>query len=222
MTSSKDIVKVSPTSLNLLRECPHCFWLRFNRGINRPRGPFPGLPGSLDRLTKAACKPFHDADELPPFLVEAGLNGRLVNPKIPSWQDDYTQIVVGGFLDECLEIPGKGFAPLDHKTRGGKVETIHASYYVQLDVYSLMIQGSGRDLLGEGYLVYYIPTSEWDPAQSLAFEIDVRKINVRPERALSLVRDARTVIDLDEPPDSSSNCDYCRWFHEALDCRSGG
>ena len=211
MPRSKGTVKVSPTSLNLLRECPRCFWLQFKQGITRPKGPFPSLPASLDRLVKAACQPFHDTDRLPPFLAAAGLRGRLVAPSLEAWQDPETGLVVSGYLDECLEVPGQGFAPLDHKTRGSRTETINAAYYVQLDVYALMLQGNGRPLLGEGYLVYYIPDSEWDPGQNLTFIIDVRTIIVNPKRALALVQEARRVLGQAQAPDSSPQCNYCRW-----------
>ena len=208
-------IKVSPGSLNLLRNCPRCFWLQFREGISRPKSSFPSLPSALDRLAKAACKPYHGADGLPPFLVAVGLEGRLVEPGLKAWREPDTGLVVGGFLDECLEVPGRGFAPLDHKTRGNKVERINAAYYVQLDVYALMLLGNGRPLIGEGYLVYYIPDSPWDPVRDLPFTIDLRRVRVNPRRAQALVKKARQVLDLTQPPESSPRCDYCRWATES-------
>jgi hypothetical protein len=45
--------KLSPSSLSLLKECPRCFWLQFNKGIRRPSTVFPSLPGGMDRILKA-------------------------------------------------------------------------------------------------------------------------------------------------------------------------
>lgn len=217
----KGSIKVSPTSLNLLRDCPRCFWLQFKAGIHRPRGSFPSLPSALDRLAKAACKPYHGSDELPPFLRAIGLKGRLVEPSLKAWSDPETGLVVRGFLDECLEVRGQGFAPLDHKTRGSKVERINAAYYVQLDVYALMLAGNDRPLLDEGYLIYYIPGPPWNPDHELPFSVDLRRIRINPKRAQLLVKKARQVLDLRQPPQSSVRCDYCRWVTEARALEEG-
>ena len=138
-----------------------------------------------------------------------------MEPSLKAWSEPETGLVVRGFLDECLEVRGQGFAPLDHKTRGSKVERINAAYYVQLDVYALMLEGNDRPLLGEGYLIYYIPSSPWNPDHELPFSVDLRRIRINPRRAQLLVKKAREVLDLTQPPQSSIRCDYCRWVTEA-------
>lgn len=169
------------------------------------------MPGSLDRLIKAACKPYHSAEQLPPFLAAVGIPGRLVDPKLSPWTDPDTGLTVGGLLDECLEVPGLGFAPLDHKTRGSKAQGTNPAYQLQLDVYTLLLQGNQRPLLGKGYLVYYIPQGGWNPAEGLRFAIDVQTVDTDPERALVLVREAQRVLGRPEPPPTSPTCPYCAW-----------
>ena len=226
MTGKTRPLKVSPSSLNLLRECARCFWLQLKKETRRPRSPFPSLPSALDRLAKAACKPYHGADVLPPFLKGTGLEGRLVDPHLKAWQEPDTGLVVSGFLDECLEVPGRGFAPLDHKTRGSRTERINASYYVQLDIYALMLQGNGRQLLGEGILVYFIPEFDvetpWDPVHPLPFSVDLRRVRTSVRRAIELVRQARNVLDMAEAPDASERCEHCRWAAQAAEAMGNG
>ena len=41
-------VTLSPSSLNLMKDCPRCFWVQFNKGIKRPNGIFPSLPSGID------------------------------------------------------------------------------------------------------------------------------------------------------------------------------
>jgi len=43
---------LSPSRLNLFRECERCFWLRSNKDVKRPSGPFPSLPSGMDRIIK--------------------------------------------------------------------------------------------------------------------------------------------------------------------------
>src|SRR3989338_9648007 len=44
--------KFSPSSLSLLKECPRCFFLHFNKNIKRPASIFPSLPSGMDRILK--------------------------------------------------------------------------------------------------------------------------------------------------------------------------
>lgn len=36
--------KLSPSSLNLLEDCPRCFWLKMVKKIKRPMGPMSSIP----------------------------------------------------------------------------------------------------------------------------------------------------------------------------------
>ena len=67
--------KFSPSSLSLLKECPRCFWLHYNKKIKRPDSIFPSLPGGMDRILKSHFDSFRDRGEIPPELEE--LNGNV-------------------------------------------------------------------------------------------------------------------------------------------------
>ena len=43
---------LSPSQLGLFKECPRCFWMGKVKGIGRPRGIFPSLPGGMDNVIK--------------------------------------------------------------------------------------------------------------------------------------------------------------------------
>jgi len=51
LITNKMTIKLSPSKLNLFLECSLCFWLN-EQGIHRPSGPFPSLPGGMDRKLK--------------------------------------------------------------------------------------------------------------------------------------------------------------------------
>lgn len=46
------IYKFSPSKLNLVKDCPRCFWLEYNKKFRRPRGIFPSLPSGMDQILK--------------------------------------------------------------------------------------------------------------------------------------------------------------------------
>jgi hypothetical protein len=60
--------KFSPSSLSVLKDCPRCFWLQFNKGIKRPEGVFPSLPGGMGIILKKHFDTFRDRGEMPPEL----------------------------------------------------------------------------------------------------------------------------------------------------------
>ena len=60
----------SPSRLSLIKDCPRCFWLHFNKGIKRPEGIFPSLPNGMDKILKAHFDAFRDKEQLPPELKD--------------------------------------------------------------------------------------------------------------------------------------------------------
>src|SRR3989338_6340392 len=65
--------KLSPSSLNLMLDCPRCFWLQLVKGVKRPSGAFPSLPSGMDRVLKRHFDKFMERGELPPEVREYGL-----------------------------------------------------------------------------------------------------------------------------------------------------
>src|SRR3989344_4712338 len=60
--------KLSPSSLNLMSDCPRCFWLDKHKVWTRPSGPFPSLPSGMDGILKTHFDKFRDKGMLPPEL----------------------------------------------------------------------------------------------------------------------------------------------------------
>ena len=204
--------RMSAARLNLLRECPRCFWLVIKRGIKRPSMGFPTLPARFDRIIQEYCQPYRDTDQLPPLLKETGLEGRLIKAKLKPWIDPESGLALTGRLDECLETPSEGFAPLDHKTRGYTPSSpnINPNYILQLDVYSALLQGNGYRPADFAVLVYYIP--DWGGMEEgVRFNIEVTRVDTSVARALQMLGKARATLDMDTPPQPSHRCEFCKW-----------
>ncbi|MEK6812320.1 MAG: hypothetical protein AABX76_02065, partial [Nanoarchaeota archaeon] len=84
--------KLSPSSLNLMKECPRCFWLDKHNVWKRPSGIFPSLPSGMDKILKVHFNKFRDKGELPPELCnkEDCLNLKLFDDKekLKTWQNN--------------------------------------------------------------------------------------------------------------------------------------
>ena len=60
--------KLSPSSINLILDCPRCFWSDKHNVWKRPVGIFPSLPSGMDRILKEHFDRFMKKGELPPEL----------------------------------------------------------------------------------------------------------------------------------------------------------
>lgn len=205
-------LRVSQTTLNLLRECDRCFWLH-HKGIRRPEGPWPTITRGLDTVISQYCAPYRDQDVLPP-LVSERVAGRLVTVRVGSCLDPDTEVILTGRLDECLEVDGRLFAPLDHKTRGSAPHSVQDAHQLQLDVYTLLLAESSYPVAGFGVLVYYVPV-DGRLHEGFPFEVYVQCVDTDVERARTWLRRARAVLDMPDPPEASLDCAYCRWVLEA-------
>jgi len=62
--------KLSPSTLNLMKECPRCFWLAQHKVWKRPSGIFPSLPSGMDKILKVHFDKFMEKGQMPPELCE--------------------------------------------------------------------------------------------------------------------------------------------------------
>ncbi len=56
---------LSPSSLNLMEECPRCFWLEKHKVWKRPSSVFPSLPSGMDNILKYISTNFVIEDYCP-------------------------------------------------------------------------------------------------------------------------------------------------------------
>ena len=212
------LIKLSPTSLNLFKECPRCFWLEKNKGIKRPRGIFPSLPGGMDLVIKDYFDKYRMIDKLPPE-VDGKVSGKLfsnmaVLEKWRNWrttelryEDKVLNAILTGALDDCL-ISNDIYIPLDYKTRGSELKDDPRQYYqTQLDCYCLILESSGYKTEGLAYLLYYWPLEVKEDGL-VRFHVEPIKIETNIDAAKKIFEDAINVLNR-EIPQASVECEYC-------------
>lgn len=211
-------IRLSPSALNLFLDCPRCFWLEKNKGIKRPRGIFPSLPGGMDLVIKKYFDAYRIKGDLPPE-IKGKVEGKLFSivatlEKWRNWrnsdlryEDKEANAILIGALDDCLEDNGS-YIPLDYKTRGSELSEDPRKYYQnQLDCYCLMLEHSGFKTKGLAYLLYYWPEEVREDG-IVKFHVEPIKIETNIESAKDIIRKA--VDTLSQPiPNSSPNCEYC-------------
>ena len=61
-------IKISPSGISYLLECPRCLWLHMNEDRKRPRGAYPSLPDGMDNVFKKYFDEYRSRHELPPEI----------------------------------------------------------------------------------------------------------------------------------------------------------
>ncbi|MDI6917571.1 MAG: PD-(D/E)XK nuclease family protein [Thermoplasmatales archaeon] len=209
----------SPSSLSLLKECPRCFWLHFNKGIKRPEGIFPSLPGGMDKILKAHFDSFRDSDELPPELK--GMDDEVTlfddaellkvwrnNFKGIQWTDEKGNFFRGA-VDNILQ-KGKKLIVLDYKTRGYPLKEDTAKHYQdQLDIYNLLLRKNGYETEDYAYLLFYHPDRVNEDGD-FVFHTDLIRMDISVKNAERIFKEAVKVLEGDMP-EAPDNCQFCRW-----------
>lgn len=225
-----DLIRLSPSSMNLFLECPRCFWLQLHEGLKRPSGPFPSLPGGMDTVIKRYFDSYRIKGELPPE-IRGKVRGRLLadRGKLERWRNwreglsfnDGDAILMGA-LDDCLvEKSGETefYMPLDYKTRGwAPKEDSHSYYQYQLDAYTLLFEKNGFKPAGVAYLVFYHPL-EVGERGLVKFEVEPMEIKTDPGRAYKEFRAAVELLKQPSPPAKHSDCEFCGYgehLHEYI------
>ncbi|MFC1510921.1 PD-(D/E)XK nuclease family protein [Candidatus Margulisiibacteriota bacterium] len=223
----RDKLELSPTTgLNLFKECPRCFWLRYREGVHRPDTIFPSLPGGMDRVLKDYFDSFRRKNELPPEIV-----GKVVGKLVPDaelvakWQnwraglrfeDPKLKATLRGAIDDCL-LDGDLYIPIDFKTRASppKPGSSERYYQTQLDTYAFLLSKQDLKVADYAYLIYYFPQSVDDQHQ-VKLGIEVVKMQTDGQRAYKIFKDA---VDCYKGPMPArhTECGFCAWYSDLLE-----
>lgn len=220
-------MQFSPSKLNVLNNCPRCFWLENNEKIKRPRGIVAGIMGGMDRKFKVYFDRFRgsmpvdlgDLTRLGYKLYEdmAKLN------KWRNWRSGLTcfidDVKLIGALDDCLVSADGSHLPLDYKTKGSQPKDDGSQYYqTQLDCYQLMLRENGFKVNGKGVLLYYWP--EEVEANTVTFGHQFFILDSSADRAIKTIERAVSVLK-GKMPDASATCEYCEYERQKMEYLRG-
>lgn len=211
--------KLSPSSLSLLKDCPRCFWLHFNKNIKRPDSIFPSLPAGMDRILKAHFDSFMERGMLPPELEKLNGEVKLFDDKglLKEWRNNLKGIrwtdengnIFRGAVDNILQ-KGKKLIVLDYKTRGYPIkEDTSAHYQDQLDIYNFLLRKNGYKTENYSYLLFYHP-SKINGNGDVIFNTDLIKMEISINNAELIFTEALSVLQ-GKLPEANENCEFCKW-----------
>jgi len=209
--------KLSPSSINLMLECPRCFWLDKHKVWKRPSGIFPSLPSGMDRILKCHFDKFRDKGQLPPELCENGECLRLKlfadKEKLKTWQNNLRGVswtdkkgnILHGAVDNLL-VKGTKLIVLDYKTRGFPLkEDTHEHYQLQLDIYNFLLRKNGYETEDYAFLLFYVPKEVLSTGE-IVFDTVLKKMRVNIKEAEKVWKKAIELLNGGCP---KKTCEWC-------------
>jgi hypothetical protein len=209
--------KLSPSAINLMTECPRCFWLTHHKVWKRPSGIFPSLPSGMDNILKTHFDKFMKRGSLPPELCNNGecKNLKLFDDedKLKIWRSNFSGISwkdkegneLHGAVDNILTC-GKKLVVLDYKTRGFPVKEDTAEHYrLQQNIYNFLLRKNGYETEDYFYLLFYVPKHVTDNGE-VVFDTNLVKMDVDVKMAEKTWKKALKLLEGDCP---SKSCEWC-------------
>jgi len=197
------MIKLTATDLNLMTECPRCFWRKVNKGLYRPSHPFPSFLNEMEACIKDYYDKYREQGILPP-LLEGKIKGKLLSPKPKSIGITEGEVNLWGIPDEYVDEDGK-IVILDHKTRNGPPNTAHPAHQLQMEVYTYILERKGAKVTDKAYLIYYCP-EPGEIHQGLNIKTTIKTIKLNTERIPKLLEKAKEILEAEEP---NKGCEWC-------------
>lgn len=223
-------LKISRANLQLMKECPRCFWLYKHKDIRRPQGYPYTLSIAVDQLLKAEFDEYRERGEMHPVLV--GYDG-LAEAKLFSdqaqlqkWRNNFEGLkyhdedldaTLFGAVDDMLEFPDGSLAVIDYKSSGAKEISIYDDYQMQMDVYTHILEQIGHKTARKGYFVFYQVDKTDGFRGRLPFRGQIRDVDADPSYVGHIFADAVKLARSDTPPPSHPECQYCTWASHHLE-----
>ncbi len=209
--------KLSPSSLNLMQECPRCFWLTQHKVWSRPAGIFPSLPSGMDGILKKHFDKFMEKGTLPPeirdhvhcknmklFNNKTLLNLWRNNLKGIAWTDEQGNILHGA-VDNIL-VCGDKLVVLDYKTRGYPLkEDTHEHYMLQQNIYNFLLRKNGHETEDYSFLLFYHPKEVLETGE-VVFNTNLVKIDVNIKIVERVWKEALELLNGECP---TKGCEWC-------------
>lgn len=164
----------------------------------------------MDTVVKEYMERFVGSSDLPDWFP---VKGEFLGPtgKLEA-TDPESGVTVRGIPD-ALARAGEGYYVVDYKTAKPKAQ-VPDYYQTQLDGYSYLLERNGREPVAGGFLLYFYPEPGDLTEKRVPFEITPVRVEVDPGRIPPVLAEVKRVLEMEEPPPPSKDCEWCKWRRE--------
>ena len=216
--------KFTPSQIGLLKDCPRCFWLQYNKDFKRPQGIFPSLPSGMDRILKTHFDSYAKVGEIPPEIKEIKDVKLFDDFKLLDvWRSNFQGIkyecdefILKGAVDAILiNKKNNKLIVLDYKTRGYPVKEDTQDHYIeQQALYNFLLRKIGYETEDYSYLLFYHPDKVMESV--FLFHKDLIKIKTQDSVAQNIINKALEILR-GPIPNAAEECGYCKYRDAKID-----
>ena len=211
--------RFSPSQMSLVYECPRCYYREHVEGIKRPRGPFPGLPGAIDRLLQSKTAKL--AGKGRPSWLLPDLKGKgIIKQGTKRMTAEGEHFVVTGIVDDIIVTGDNSIIIVDYKTAARPyTHEMAVKYYgLQMDFYAYLCEKNNLTPVEKAYLVFTTPAYLENCAYTNSFGINFKvthiALDVDAQRAKDAIRKGVEICLQEEAPPASEGCEYCHYRNQ--------
>ena len=223
---------LSRSKIDLLRQCPRCFYLDRRLGIARP----PGLPFSLNTAVDALLKKEFDVHRevgtSHPLMENAGIDAiPFAHPELETWRSNFNGIRVPhhvsgfelfGAVDDIWQERGTGrLIVVDYKATAKDAEVSldadwQDGYRRQVEFYQWLLRQRGFEVSPTAWFVYANGCKDRPGFDAkLEFRISLLSHEGSADWVEETLLEAKQILDADVPPVADPACKYCGYVKRA-------
>lgn len=238
LKSKPDSYKLSRSKIDSFLNCPRCFYLDRVLGIGQPQGfPF-NLNSAVDHLLKKEFDIHRLAKTAHPLMDLYGVNAVPFQSKdLNQWRENFvgvqalhkpSNLLVFGAVDDVWVNPKGELIVVDYKatSKDGEV-SLDADWQIgykrQMEVYQWLLRNNGYKVSDTGYFVY-CNGDKSAPAFDGKLEFKIKLIPYKGNDSWvdKTLMDIKYLLDSDEIPDYTDDCDYCNYQKKVRSIKESG
>jgi len=220
--------RLSRSKIDLFLQCKKCFYLDNKLGITRPKGfPF-NLNSAVDALLKKEFDKYRKLQKPHPLMEKYEIDAiPFLHEQLNIWRDNFKGIeylhpdfgfIVSGAVDDVWMNKDGLIHVVDYKStsKTGKIEVLdadwHSGYKRQMEVYQWILRKNGFEVSDIGYFVYANAMTNEDAFDArLKFDMTIIEYAGNDEWIDETLREINFVLNSDQVPLDSENCEYCKY-----------
>jgi hypothetical protein len=223
--------KLSRTKIELLFECPRCFYLDNKLGVGRPKGPPFSLNSAVDKLLKKEFDIHRAKQTTHPLLKTYGIEAvPFSHDELETWRETFegiqyvhpeTGLTISGAIDDLWRGSDGKLIVVDYKATSKDSEVnIDAewqnAYKRQLEVYQWLLRRKGFEVSDTGYFVYCNGKTDKEAFDGvLEFDIKVIPYTGNDAWIEDAILKAHKCLTDERVPNQAPDCDFCLYRNSA-------